>query len=250
MVFSGIVETQGHIDSIASIDGDSGHGITLKISPLDIQFMNQDISIGCSIAVNGTCLTVTKFDSKSFEVDLAPETLRKTSFTSLESGSLVNLERALMMNDRNSGHTVQGHVDGIGKIVSITKDGSSLIVKISTAQISKCKRRRECLNSLIVPKGFIAVDGASLTICETHNKEEWFTLMLIPHTQEALKPWREGGLVNIEVDCLAKFVASAMKNLMEPRLKKLEKELSQIRIAGIMCLSTGIAAILYMQLRK
>jgi riboflavin synthase len=140
----------------------------------------------------------------------------------------VNLERALRADGRNSGHFVQGHVDCTGEIINKWKEGDSLWVKV---QVPK-----EYIK-YIVPKGFIAIDGTSLTVCETSNEESWFTFMLIAHTQQAViipnKP--EGGIVNIEVDVLAKMVersldAYASQNdkvnrkvmELEERLKKLE----------------------------
>jgi riboflavin synthase len=160
-------------------------------------------------------------------VDLAPETLSKTNFANISKGDEVNLERALKSTDRNSGHTVQGHVDGVGRIVSIIQDGSSLRFKISTLSMSSKQKEIEYFNSLIVPKGFIAVDGASLTVCDVNRKDNYFTLMMIPHTQKVLKTWNTGDLVNIELDCMAKYVHSTMESfldtsLLESRVRRVE----------------------------
>lgn len=234
MVFSGIVEGRGIVKEITSTGGlTQESGMTLKIQPESSSFINEDISVGCSIAVNGTCVTVTEFTSTWFKVDLAPETLRKTVFGDVRESAVVNLERALKASDRNSGHTVQGHIDGVGEIVSMKSDGVSIRVRISTTRLEKCAKTRKYMNSLIVPKGFIAVDGASLTVCEVSHKEEWFTLMLIPHTQDVLKPWHKGEFVNLELDCLAKYVSSSVTCFVDPVVHKLKKRLRRSEIFAL-----------------
>ncbi|KVI00800.1 ATPase, F1/A1 complex, alpha subunit, N-terminal [Cynara cardunculus var. scolymus] len=137
----------------------------------------EDVNLGDSIAVNGTCLTVTEFDPQrlEFKVGLAPETLRKTSLIELEQGSVVNLERAVKPSTRMGGHFVQGHVDGTGEIVSMEPEGDSLWIKVKTSP--------EILK-FIVPKGFIAVDGTSLTVVKVFDEEECFNFMLVEYTQQ------------------------------------------------------------------
>jgi riboflavin synthase len=129
-----------------------------------------------SISVNGTCLTVTEFDSQlsEFTVGLSPETLRKTSLVKLEPGSEVNLERAVRPTSRMGGHFVQGHVDVTGEIMAKEAEGDSLWVKV--------KAGRDLLR-YIVPKGFIAVDGTSLTVVDVFDGEECFNFMLVAYTQ-------------------------------------------------------------------
>ncbi|RYR50884.1 hypothetical protein Ahy_A06g025885 isoform B [Arachis hypogaea] len=157
------------------------------------------ISLGDSIAVNGTCLTVTEFDASSFTVGVSPETLRKTSLAELEVGSAVNLERALTPTSRMGGHVVQGHVDGTGLILSKVPEGDSLWVKV--------KAEKEVLR-YVVPKGFIAVDGTSLTVVEVCDEEGWFSFMLVAYTQQKVViPLKEvGQKVNLEVDIFGKYV--------------------------------------------
>lgn len=161
----------------------------------------EDVNLGDSIAVNGTCLTVTEFNNQSseFTVGLSPETLRKTSLIELVPGSLVNLERALKPSTRMGGHFVQGHVDGTGEIVALEPEGDSLWVKIKTVP--------EVLK-YIVPKGFIAVDGTSLTVVKVFEEEGCFNFMLVAYTQQkvviAMK--KVGQKVNLEVDILGKYV--------------------------------------------
>ena len=176
---------------------------------------------------------------------LAPETLVKTSFSNSFQGSFVNLERGLKASDRNSGHTVQGHIDGTGKVISIVPEGVALRVMISTKNISQDPIERAYMNSLIVPKGFIAVDGASLTVCEVNRKEEYFTLMLIPHTQEVLRSWEKGDFLNIELDCMAKYMSSTMKAFVDPVISSLQKRASRaeyLAYAAVIacCVSLGV----------
>lgn len=161
----------------------------------------QDVNLGDSIAVNGTCLTVTEFDTQlsEFTVGLSPETLRKTSLIELVPGSFVNLERALQPSTRMGGHFVQGHVDGTGEIVGMEKEGDSLWVKVRT--------NREVLK-YVVPKGFIAVDGTSLTVVKVFDDEDCFNFMLVDYTQQKVViPLKKvGEKVNLEVDILGKYV--------------------------------------------
>merc|ERR1719181_936934 len=134
MVFTGIVEEMGILEKVdrkadlVMWDGSKSEGFVLRIK---CKTALVDAYIGCSIAVNGTCLTATALDSDAFEVNCAPETLRKTNLGDLVPGSLVNLERSMKAEDRNSGHVVQGHVDEAGTILEFRPEGDSLWVKIS-----------------------------------------------------------------------------------------------------------------------
>jgi len=177
-------------------------------------------------------------------VELAPETLLKTSFSRCSEKSYVNLERGLKASDRNSGHTVQGHIDGTGEILSIVPDGVSLRVTISTKRISLDPIERAYMNSLIVPKGFIAVDGASLTVCDVNPKDEYFTLMLIPHTQAVLRKWEKGEFLNIELDCMAKYMSSTMRAFVDPVISSLQSRAHRAEILAyaavfVCCASIG-----------
>ncbi|XP_055823372.1 riboflavin synthase [Solanum dulcamara] len=194
-LFTGIVEEMGQIKQLGYDKPDS---FTMKIQA---KLILEDINLGDSISVNGTCLTVADFDTQKleFSVGLAPETLRKTSLIELEQGSLVNLERALRPSTRMGGHFVQGHVDGTGEIVELKPEGDSLWVKVKTA--------KELLR-YIVPKGFIAVDGTSLTVVDVFDEEVCFNFMLVAYTQQnAVIPMKKvGQKVNLEVDILGKYV--------------------------------------------
>ncbi len=210
-MFSGIIEEMGVVESLqvkndlVLWDGSVGNGVVLTVRG---EKALEEAYIGCSIAVNGVCLTATEITEQTFSVGLAPETLRRSNLEKLQKGSKVNLERALKTSSRNSGHFVQGHVDCTGKIMDKWRDGESLWIKV---MISK-----EYI-SYIVPKGFIAIDGTSLTICDVNTNENWFTFMLISHTQQSvIIPQKAvGDLVNVEVDVLAKLVASSLDGLRQ-----------------------------------
>ena len=156
-----------------------------------------DVKVGDSIAVNGACLTVTTYDESSFSVDVVPETLRRTNLGELTAGSPVNLERSMPAYGRFGGHMVQGHIDGTAIIRSIESEGDALMV-IFDAPSS--------IMRYVVEKGFIAVDGASLTIVNCDNFS--FSVTIIPHTQEntVFKSKKVGDSVNLEVDIMAKYV--------------------------------------------
>ncbi|XP_060188231.1 riboflavin synthase-like [Lycium barbarum] len=194
-LFTGIVEEMGQIKQLGYTQPDSFSMI------IQAKLILDDINLGDSISVNGTCLTVADFDAQKleFSVGLAPETLRKTSLIELEKGSLVNLERALRPSTRMGGHFVQGHVDGTGEIVELKPEGDSLWVKVKTG--------KELLR-YIVPKGFIAVDGTSLTVVDVSDEEECFNFMLVAYTQQnVVIPMKKvGQKVNLEVDILGKYV--------------------------------------------
>ncbi|XP_068666073.1 riboflavin synthase [Aristolochia californica] len=194
-LFTGIVEEMGEVVELGST---SDGGFNLKIHAKTIL---SDVKLGDSIAVNGTCLTVTHFDlaTSNFTVGLAPETLRKTSLIELSQGSLVNLERALLPSTRMGGHFVQGHVDGTGEIASLVLEKDSVWVKVRTSQE---------LLKFIVPKGFIAVDGTSLTVVNVYDEELCFDFMLVAYTQQKVViPLKKvGQKVNLEVDILGKYV--------------------------------------------
>jgi riboflavin synthase len=190
-MFSGIVETIGKILHMESSDG----CIHFRISPL-MKF--DDLTVGDSISVNGVCLTVTNFTDTSFHVSAVPETLRLTNLGQLALHDSVNLERSLKLSQRIGGHYVQGHVDGMGQILDIKHDhGSALLVKISLP---------EKLSRYVVNKGYITLDGMSITIIQ--SAPDWFTVTFIPHTQEATitRHYSIGTMINIEVDILGKYV--------------------------------------------
>ena len=183
MVFSGIVSSQGTISSRL------GKSLVIQ-HELDFEALH----VGCSVAVNGACLTVTKFSKSLLYVDLAPETLRLTNLGNLCKESAVNLEMALTGGARNSGHYVQGHVDCTGVIESLELDGNSTRVGI--------KFPGEFADFLVY-KGFVAIDGVSLTICQVSGNR--LIVMLVPHTKAVIRQWLVGDSVNLEFDCMGKY---------------------------------------------
>tara|TARA_B100001105_G_scaffold92078_1_gene73274 strand:+ start:1209 stop:1784 length:576 start_codon:yes stop_codon:yes gene_type:complete len=189
-VFTGIVEEVGVVAKI------SDNGMTVLATKV-----TEDLKLGDSIAVNGTCLTAVSFDRTEFSVDLSPETVRRTSLGRLSVGGPVNLERALLASDRMGGHIVQGHVDGTGRIMSTKRDADSTIFRI---------RVPKRLNRYIVEKGFVAVDGISLTVVKIGASS--FTLAVIPYTLKNtnLAALSVGDRVNLEADILAKYVESLL----------------------------------------
>lgn len=219
-MFSGIVEEIGEVIGLEELpnmklwDGTESSGWKLSVRATTAVDGAYD---GCSISVNGVCLTVTEFDDGSASFGLAPETLRRTNLGRLVSGSAVNLERSLPADGRNSGHFVQGHVDGCGQIVDKWVDGDSLWVKVQPSGD---------LLQYIVPKGFIAVDGTSLTVCEVNKEENWFTFMLISFTQQKviIPSKKVGGDVNLEVDVIGKYVQRSLSSILE-RLETVEQQL-------------------------
>ncbi len=185
-MFTGIVEEVGTVRA-------AGQG-RLAIAACQVM---PTLEIGGSINVNGTCLTVTTLNSDEFTVDVVPETLRRTNLGQLRPNSPVNLERPLRADGRLDGHIVQGHVDGTGTISEISTDGEALMVRIDVP---------ERLVRYVVEKGFIAVDGVSLTV--VHCDEAGFSVTVIPHTCDhtIFGSRNVGDAVNVEIDIFAKYV--------------------------------------------
>jgi riboflavin synthase len=190
-MFTGIVEEIGHVIDIAS---DLPQGNFVQVTS---RVAREGARIGDSIAVNGACLTITELGDGWFRFGLSPETLQRTNLGRLRVNDPVNLERSLAFGGRMGGHYVQGHIDGVGEIVAVTPEGDSKRVRI---------RPPARLLPYIVEKGYIAVDGVSLTV--TDVDESTFGVALVAYTQEAVIMGRQdaGAVVNIEVDIIAKYV--------------------------------------------
>ncbi|KAK2750943.1 Riboflavin synthase alpha chain [Myotisia sp. PD_48] len=200
-MFTGLVEKIGTVTALDPQDDSSsgGGGTSLTIS--DCAEILTDAQLGDSICVNGACLTVTSFDKSSFKVGVAPETLRRTNLGSLTHGSPVNLERAVSASTRMGGHFVQGHVDTTAKVLSATPDGNSIVLRLQPADRSVLK--------YVIEKGFITVDGASLTVTKVKDGEDgWWEIMLIAYTQEKIVTSKKkpGDEVNVEIDMVGKYV--------------------------------------------
>lgn len=160
--------------------------------------------------MNGTCLTVTEFTPSSFKVGVAPETLRRTNLGSLKEGGRVNLERAVAAATRMGGHFVQGHVDTIATIASVKEDGNALTFRLSP--------RDKSVLRYIVEKGYVTLDGASLTVTKVvDGAQGWWEVMLIAYTQEkvVMGAKREGEDVNVEVDMVGKYVEKSVQGYFE-----------------------------------
>lgn len=196
-MFTGIVEEVGRVQRLWQ----SADSWQLRIAAASVL---ADVQLGHSIAINGTCLTVTEFTPQSFTVGLSPETLRRTNLGELLTDAEVNLERSLAANGRIGGHFVQGHVDGTGVITKKQPEGDSLWLTIDPAPD---------LLRLIVPKGYVAIDGTSLTVVDVTSKH--FTFMLVAYTQTHITLPRKpiGDRVNIEVDILGKYVKSLVEGV-------------------------------------
>lgn len=189
-MFTGIIEEVGTILSIRKQNPTTQ--LTISCSKII-----EDMSIGDSISVNGTCLTVTAFNDHSFNVDVILGTENKTYLGQLKVGDCVNLERALLATGRLGGHFVQGHVDGKGKIVHIQKSANEWIYTIEAPST---------LLAQMIPQSSIAVDGISLTVFEKHLTS--FNIHLIPETRQAtsLSQKKHGDFVHLETDMLFKYV--------------------------------------------
>ncbi len=178
-------------------------GIVLRYAPPQLTIradrVLEDLREGDSIAVNGACLTVIARQEGAFTVTLSPETIRRTNLGELRPGDPVNLERALPAHGRLGGHLVQGHVEGTGRIRAVEPDGEALRMWIEAPSE---------LMPMIVPKGYIAVDGVSLTVI--HVIPDAFSVMLIPYTQArtALSRKRPGDWVNLETDIVGRYLWS------------------------------------------
>ena len=190
-MFTGIVEDTGVVKSVEKKDREST--LTISAGHMDLS----GAVLGDSIAVNGACLTITTLDGGEFTVDASHETLSRTTLGALAPGARVNLERALRAGGRLGGHIVNGHVDGIGRVVSKTKSGGSYIFRFSLP---------EELARYVVEKGSVAVDGVSLTVNSSEGNE--FTVNIIPFTlaETTFGGLEPGSPVNIECDIIAKYV--------------------------------------------
>jgi riboflavin synthase len=185
-LFTGIVEEVGTTKAL-------GPG-KLSISASRVL---EKTGLGDSIAVNGACLTVSALDSASFSVDVMPETLRRTNLGLLHPGSAVNLERALLVGSRLGGHFVQGHVDATGKVLGLKAEGDAVIARFAAPP--------EVLR-YVVEKGFIAVDGVSLTVVGSDRTSLSVSLVGYTLKQTTLGSRRVGDAVNLEADIIAKYV--------------------------------------------
>ena len=208
-MFTGIVEELGQVTAVESRQG----ATRLEVRG---EAVLEGTAVGDSIAVNGVCLTVTELrGAGEFAVEAVPETLRRTNLGSLVAGAPVNLERAVSGGRFFGGHYVQGHVDGVLRVTRIEDEGEA---KNYFFEVDEEWRK------YIVPKGFVAIDGVSLTVVEL--QEHGFSVTLIPHTQGATVLGRsaEGYVANLEVDVLGKYV----ERIVGERLGELERRIGAL----------------------
>lgn len=191
-MFTGIIESVGHVKSMQPVDGD----IRLTIESDELDF--SDVKLGDSIASNGICLTVVAMGSNYYSVDVSRETIARTALEILKPGHIVNLEKAMLPTTRFGGHIVAGHVDGVGIISKLKKDARSIYIEIEIPKE---------LAHYTATKGSITVDGISLTT--NLVRDNIVSLNIIPHTAQVTnigKHWLLGDKVNIEVDIVSRYL--------------------------------------------
>jgi riboflavin synthase len=193
-VFTGIIEEVGRITSASSR--------SLIIAGSKVL---RGIEPGGSIAVNGVCLTVTSFNTNSFSVDIMLETKERTNLGLLSVGDRVNLEMPLTLGGQLGGHLVQGHVDATGRVASVSRDGGAMLIRFEAPfEVMR----------YIVEKGFVAVDGVSLTVMTKDTSSFWVSVVDYTRTHTTLGDRQVGNMVNLEVDIIAKYV----EQLSQPHL--------------------------------
>lgn len=202
-MFTGIIEAVGIVENIERDGGNIHYTLSCPFS--------NELKIDQSLAHNGCCLTVTEKNDFIYKVTAIDETLEKTNLGEWKLGSVINLERCLIMNGRLDGHIVQGHVDTTGKVKSIeNKDGSYLI----TIEYEKSEK------FVTVPQGSITINGISLTVAR--SMENSFSVAIIPYTWEFtnMKTLSENDIVNLEFDIIGKYVSRLMgfKNVVQPEV--------------------------------
>ena len=203
-MFTGIVTHRGHIVSAATTDGD-GCRLVLRPEP-----SLEGVALGASIAVDGVCLTVSELSPDGLAFDVVPETLRKTTLGHRVAGDVVNLERSLHLGEEMGGHLVQGHVEGLGEVLDVERQGEDVRLSVRVAAE---------LAGTAIPKGSIAIDGVSLTIGEAWQDADGrdaFSVYLVPHTLAVtgLGAVRAGDHVNLEPDVLGRWVEHHVRRLV------------------------------------
>ncbi|KAK1012117.1 Riboflavin synthase alpha chain [Friedmanniomyces endolithicus] len=208
-MFTGKVETIGTVSQLIQHDDSSSGGSGTSLTISSCASILTDAHLGDSISINGTCLTVTEFTKDDFKVGVSPETLRRTNLGSLKEGSGVNLERAVSASTRMGGHFVQGHVDTIAVVAETREDGNAITFRLQP--------REKSVLRYIVEKGYVTLDGASLTVTAVDDEESWWEVMMIAYTQEkvVMGKKRKGDDVNVEVDMVGKYVEKSVSAYFE-----------------------------------
>lgn len=205
-MFTGLIEEIGIVRTIVN-------GVKSAQIQIEAKKVLEEVQIGDSISTNGVCLTVTKFTSNTFTVDVMPETMRRSNLKNLISGSKVNLERALKVSDRLGGHIVSGHIDDTGVITDFTKEDNATWVTI------KAPRN---IMKYVISKGSIAIDGTSLTVAQVDENNIKVSIIPLTKDKTILLSKKEGDEVNIECDIVGKYIEKLVS------FKEEEKQTSNI----------------------
>ncbi len=194
-MFTGIIAAQGKIENTTTRGGD------LRLQVATNQLDLSDVRLGDSIAINGVCLTVVELAATSVSFDVSRESLERTSLGQVKVGSVVNLEKALAVGDRLGGHFVSGHVDGMGKVLSLEEDARSVRFRFEAPAD---------LMRYIAEKGSVCIDGVSLTVNQIGSN--WFEVNIIPHTmnETIMHTYQVDDQVNLEVDLIARYLERLM----------------------------------------
>ncbi|KAI1416067.1 Lumazine-binding protein [Hypoxylon sp. FL1857] len=233
-MFTGLVEEIGVVAELNPHDETGGTSLTIALPPSSK--LLEDAQLGDSISINGVCLTatsITQTPTPSFKVGIAPETLRLTNLGALAKDSRVNLERAVRADTRMGGHFVQGHVDTIAEIVRVAHDGNALTFRFAPRALDVLR--------YIVYKGYVALDGTSLTITKVDDAEGWFEVMLIAYTQEkvVIAQKKAGDTVNVEVDVLAKYAEKSMAGYLGAQGEILVKPILEEMVENLVAQAMG-----------
>jgi len=213
LMFTGIVEEVGSVTRIEQ----RGENRRITIAAVDV---SQELKAGDSVSVSGVCLTAIDIEPGSFCADLAPETWERTSFSRMHEGALVNLELPMKADGRFGGHIVQGHVDGVGKVIALERIGDSENFWLRIELPHEVEK-------YTVYKGSVCIEGISLTVAKLEGRE--CTVAIIPHTVEMtnLKSLKSGDPVNLEADLIAKYVEKMMTSESEESTLTVEELVRQ-----------------------
>ncbi|BES64009.1 riboflavin synthase [Gottschalkiaceae bacterium SANA] len=202
-MFTGIIQEIGKLERIEN----KQNGVRLWIQAPMMKAISQ---MGDSIATNGVCLTVSAFSDQGFCADVMPETMRRTAFSTLKPGASLNLEPALRLQDRLGGHMVSGHVDSIGKILTMRPEGNAVLLEVSIDELA---------GRMLIEKGSITMQGISLTIASCTATSFWVSLVGHTRTETTLGSVKIGDLVNLETDMIGKYIFQfTNQGALEPKM--------------------------------
>jgi len=201
-MFTGIVTQRARVTDVGPVAGSASGAVRIA---LELEAGVGDLRVGDSVALDGCCLTAVRVEGRALAFEAIPETLRKTTLGARRPGDLVNVEAALRVGDALGGHLVQGHVDGVGRVVAVDRHGGDVRMRIEVPDV---------LEGAALPKGSITVDGVSLTVGECDAR--WFHVYLIPHTLAVtgLGAKRAGDPVNLEADVVGRYVEHHVRRLL------------------------------------